>query len=376
MGLRFTPGLTEADTSFLTQAVELGRRGWGGVHPNPMVGCVLVKDGGIIGEGWHEVYGGPHAEVQALRDAGPAAAGSTAYVSLEPCRHDGKTPACTVALSRAQVARVVFATADPGDDSGGGREALEAAGIEVSGPHLSEEDASRENPAFFHRFGSDRAWVAIKLATSLDGMINAAGDARTILTGDETRREVHRLRSGFGAVMVGANTARLDEPLLNVRDVPAPAGQPIRIVLDSNASLSSDSRLVRSAKGADGDGTAGPVWLFCAQDADERQVERLEAIGVRVHPVPRADDGRLDLAAVLQECRLMGVESILCEGGGELARSLIREGHTNRLHLFQAPIFLGRDGVAGLDSETGSGWTPIALPTACGSDVHLVLERC
>lgn len=369
MGLRFTPGLSEADSSYLARAIELGRRGWGSVHPNPMVGCVLTRRGEVVGEGWHEAFGGPHAEVQALRGAGEAAEGATAYVSLEPCRHVGKTPPCAEALSQAGVARVVFGAADPGADSGGGGAALSALGVEVSGPHLTDADAARENPAFFHRFRSDRAWVAIKLATSLDGMINAAGESRTMLTGPETQREVHRIRSGFGAVMVGANTARIDDPLLTVRDVPAPRGQPIRIVLDSAASLSSDSRLVGSAD------SAAPVWLFCAQDADEGEVERLEALGVAVHPVPRAGDGGLDLAVILQECRLMGVESILCEGGGELARSLIREGHVGRLHLFQAPTMLGRDGVPGLDLETGSDWAPIAEPVACGRDVHLVLER-
>ena len=369
MGPRFTPGLSEVDSDLLARAIELGRNGWGSVHPNPMVGCVLTRDGEIVGEGWHEAFGGPHAEVQALRRAGEAAAGATAYVSLEPCAHVGKTPPCTGALSRAQVARVVFGAADPGVESGGGRAALEALGVEVSGPHLTDADAARENPAFFHRFRSERAWVALKLATSLDGMINAAGETRTMLTGPETRREVHRLRSGFGAVMVGANTARIDDPLLTVRDVPAPRGQPIRIVLDSTASLASDSRLVGSA---DPD---QPVWVFCAQDADEGEVERLESLGVSVHPVPRTSDGNLDLAVILQECRLMGVESILCEGGGELARSLIRQGHAGRLHLFQAPTVLGHDGVPGLDPETGSDWTPIAEPVACGRDVHLVLER-
>lgn len=370
MEYRFAPELSETDAGYLSRAIRLGRQGWGSVHPNPMVGCVLVKDGRIIGEGWHEVFGGPHAEVQGLRASGPQANGATAYVSLEPCRHEGKTPACTGALMQAGVARVVFAAADPGKDSGGGGLVLKDAGIEVSGPHLSSELAARENPVFFHGLTSDRAWVAIKLATSLDGGINATGKERTLLTGAETRREVHRLRSGFDAVMIGARTARTDDPLLTVRDVVAPRGQPVRIVLDSAASLPSTSRLVGSTE-------EGPVWVFCAEDADEGEVERLEAAGVKVHPVPRArtEGGGLALDTVLRECRELGVESVLCEGGSLLARALIRGGHARRLHLFQAPVFLGAGAVHGLDAETGLGWQPIDKPEAFGADTHLVLER-
>ncbi len=368
------PALPEEDARHLRRAVELGREGWAGAHPNPMVGCVLVRDGEVVGEGFHEFFGEPHAEVRALRAAGPAAEGATAYVSLEPCRHEGKTPACTRALIGSKVARVVYGAADPGRESGGGAEELRAAGIDVSGPHLSAEDAARENPAFFHRFQSEAAWVALKLAISLDGAINQAPDGsgrvvRTRLTGTETAREVHRLRSGFDAVMVGATTARVDDPELTVRAAPAPPRPPVRIVLDAAATLGDESRLAATAREV-------PVWLFCGEDVDESEVERLEAHGVRVHPVPRVrSGGLLDLDTVLRECRLLGVESILCEGGATLGRSLIAGGYARRLHLFQAPLVLGGEALQALDVETGRGWRPIAPPVAHGDDVHLILER-
>ena len=363
----FEPALPDADATHLRRAVELGRRGWGGVHPNPMVGCVLVKDGRVVGEGWHERWGGAHAEVRALQAAGPLAEGSTAYVSLEPCRHEGKTPACTGALAGAGVVRVVYGAADPGAESGGGGAALRASGVEVSGPHLRAEDAARENPAFHHRFRDDRAWVGLKLALSLDGAVNEAGETRTRLTGPETAREVHRLRSGFDAVLIGSGTARIDDPLLTVREVEAPRGQPRRIVLDTGARLATDARLVHSIVEAD-----APLLVFCAEDADEGDVERLEAAGARVHPVRRAPDGRLDLDHVLRECRLLGIESILCEGGAELARTLVDEGRVGRFWAFVAPRTLGADAVRPFD--VAADWTPIAAPRAFGADVGLVLE--
>lgn len=364
------PALTHEDRQFLARAVELGRRGWGGVHPNPMVGCVLVKDGEVVAEGWHEEFGGPHAETRALEQAGERAAGSTAYVSLEPCRHEGKTPACTRALVSSGVARVVYGAADPGTESGGGGEELAGAGLDVLGPVFDHRKAWSENPAFFHWAGHGTPLVAVKLAVSLDGGIAGAEGERTQLTGAAARREVHRLRSGFEAVMVGSGTARVDDPLLTVREIPLRRPAPIRIVLDSRAGLPETAALFRDVERA-------PVWIFCREDAAESEMERLEAAGARVHPVPAAQDGPgVSLDAVLARCGEMGVHSILCEGGGTLASVLLRRGIARRLYTLVAPVLLGEGAVPAF-RETGGvvRWELVSNPRRCEEDILLTYDR-
>jgi diaminohydroxyphosphoribosylaminopyrimidine deaminase / 5-amino-6-(5-phosphoribosylamino)uracil reductase len=223
-----------------------------------MVGCVLVKDGEAVGEGWHTAYGRPHAEVEALAAAGAAARGATAYVTLEPCAHHGKTPPCTEALMAAGVRRVVFGAADPNPKAAGGGAVLRAAGIEVTGG--VEAAAAREvDPAFFHAHGPEgaaRPFIALKLALSLDARIADASGRSAWITGDESRAEVHRLRAGFGAVAIGAGTAAADDPLLTVRGPVTPRVAPARVVFDRTLRLPLDSRLVRTAADA-------PVVAVC-----------------------------------------------------------------------------------------------------------------
>ena len=353
----------------LGRAFELARRGWGRVHPNPMVGCVLVKGGAVVGEGWHREFGGPHAEVHALEAAGADARGATAYVSLEPCRHQGKTPACTDALVRAGVARVVYAVADPTAEAGGGGDALRAAGLEVTGPVWGAEVARRENPAFIHAARSDAPFVALKLALSLDGRIAAAPGRTTRLTGPAADAEVQRLRAGFDAILVGRGTAAADDPRLTVRGDVVPRHPPARVVLDSAAGLASDAALF-------GDSSA-PVVVFAADDAEEAELERLEAAGATVHPVPRAPGG-LDLGRVLEDCARTGLRAILCEGGGRLAASLLREGRVQRIYLFVAPVLLGPQGVPGFGDLDGAGfgrWAPAGPARTLGADTLVVLDR-
>ena len=361
-----------ADREHLDAAVVLGRRGWGRVHPNPMVGCVIVKEDAVVGAGWHEEFGAPHAEVHALEAAGAEARGATAYVSLEPCRHEGKTPACTDALLRSGIARVVFGAADPTAEAGGGARALRYAGVEVAGPLLTPAEARRENPAFFHRAVTGTPWVALKLAVSLDGRIAAREGERTPLTGAESREAVHRLRAGVDAVVVGSTTARVDDPLLTVREAVPVRRQPTRVVLDSDATLDPGAALFRDVDRA-------PVVLFTAEDAPEDAMERLEAAGATVHPVPRAADGPgLDLAAVLRVCGETGLGALLCEGGATLARSLLAADAVERLHLFVAPRFLGGRGVdafAGADPVSEGSWLPAGEPARHGADLELTWER-
>ncbi|MSR36684.1 MAG: bifunctional diaminohydroxyphosphoribosylaminopyrimidine deaminase/5-amino-6-(5-phosphoribosylamino)uracil reductase RibD [Gemmatimonadetes bacterium] len=358
------------DLAWLDRAIRLGRRGWGRVHPNPMVGCVLVRDGRVLAEGWHREFGGPHAEVDALEQVGGDAAGATAYVSLEPCRHEGKTPACTAALGRAQVARVVYAFADPDVLGGGGGADLRAAGLRVDGPIWGAAAAHRENPAFFHAARSHRPYVAVKLAVSLDGAIAAAPGERTPLTGPEASAAAHRLRAGFNGVLVGGETARVDGPRLTVRSGGVtPRVPPARMALDSRAALPSASPLFAEADGR--------AVVFVRDDADEAQLERLERAGAEVHALPGAPTG-LDLAALLERAAGAGIHSILCEGGGRLVSSLIAQGLADRLYLFTVPRLLGPGAVPAFPGpfpeRARQGWTPAFEPERLGSDVLVVYE--
>lgn len=361
--------LSAADERYLERAVELGRRGWGGVHPNPLVGCVLVRDGEVVGEGWHEEFGGPHAETRALERAGPDAEGATAYVSLEPCRHEGKTPACTRALLGSGIRRVVYGAPDPGAESGGGGAELRRAGLEVIGPVFDGERAWSENPAFYDWVGEGRTHVSLKLALSLDGGIAAAPGERTSLTGEEARAEVHRLRSGFHGILVGSGTARIDDPLLTVRDVALSRPAPVRVVLDSELRLGPDAALFRDVESA-------PLWIFCRNDVAESRIEGLEDAGARVHPVPAAEGGQgVSIGEVLRRCGAMGVQSLLCEGGGRLAAALLEGGHVRRLYALLAPVSLGAGGVPALPHAGPVRWRPAREPRSLGSDLLLTLDR-
>jgi diaminohydroxyphosphoribosylaminopyrimidine deaminase / 5-amino-6-(5-phosphoribosylamino)uracil reductase len=358
------------DRAFVDRAVELGRQGWGCVQPNPMVGCVLVKEGAVIAEGWHHEYGGPHAEVDALAKAGAAAKGATAYVSLEPCKHEGKTPPCTGALLDAGIARVVFGGADPGIDSGGGGDTLRQAGVEVVGPVLTQREAIRENPAFFHNARTGSVFVALKLAMSLDARIAARVGERTEITGPEAHRWVHGLRAGHDAVMVGAGTAQVDDPRLTVREAVAARRQPARLVVDSNATLSADSRLFRDIETA-------PLIVFVREEAPRASVARLEAAGAQVHRVPAASGG-VDLGAVLRTSWKIGLRSILTEGGGTLASSFLQESLIQRLYLLFAPRTFGSGGVpafADLPDSAWSRWAPAGPSQPLGDDALIVYDR-
>ena len=363
--------LSDDDLGWLDHAFLIGRQGWGRVHPNPMVGCVLVRGGSVLAEGWHREFGGPHAEVDALERTGEDPVGATAYVSLEPCSHRGKTPACTDALVRAGVERVVYAVADPGGEAGGGGATLGAAGIQVDGPVWPAAVGRRENPMFFHGPVTERPFVAVKLAVSLDGHIAAVPGQRTSVTGPEALRAAHELRAGFDAVMVGSVTARVDDPRLTVRDGSVtPRVPPARMVLDSKAALGETNALFREREGR--------LILFVRDTAQEAERERLERAGAEVHPVPAAGGG-LNLGAVLDASSETGIRSILCEGGGKLASSFLAEGFARRLYLFQSPCVLGSAGVPAFPGPFPEGswgrWLPAFDPERLGNDVLTIYER-
>jgi diaminohydroxyphosphoribosylaminopyrimidine deaminase/5-amino-6-(5-phosphoribosylamino)uracil reductase len=297
-----------------------------------MVGAVIVRDGEIVGEGWHTEYGGPHAEVEALRAAGDAARGATAYVTLEPCSHFGKTPPCTAGLLAAGVARVVFAASDPNPRAAGGATVLREAGADVVGG-VEERSALDQNAIFFHALANRaRPFVALKLALSLDARIADRDGGSVWITGEEARAETHRLRAGYDAVGVGIGTALADDPLLTVRGVAQPRVAPARVVFDRSLRLPPGSALARSARET-------PVIAVGATPGDGRRAA-LEARGVRVLT------GGRDIGGALRALREAGIGSIFIEGGAVLAGELLRAGVVDRLHLFYAPVLLGPRGVA------------------------------
>lgn len=363
--------LTREDVAHLEWARTLARGGWGRVHPNPLVGCVIVRDGRLVGQGYHEEFGGPHAEIVALGEARSSAEGATAFVSLEPCNHEGKTPPCADALVRAGVSRVIYGVAEPGKREGGGADALRRSGIEVVGPVWGEQVGRAENPAFFHTHTHKTPYVALKLAMSLDGRIAGAPGERTRISGPEAEREVHRLRTGFDGVMVGSGTVRADDPRLTVREVSRGRTPVRRLILDARGELQANAALFDDIADA-------PVHVFTRQDVDEGDIERLESAGAQLHPVPHDQNG-LELGAVLSVAWEIGVESILCEGGARLAASLLREDRVQRVYCMISPITLGSQGVAAFSEEAESlDWSrfsPALAPETHGRDTLIVLDR-
>lgn len=330
-----------ADHAYMRRALVLAERGWGRVAPNPLVGCVLVRDGEVVGEGWHAEYGRAHAEVVALLAAGERARGATAYVTLEPCSHHGKTPPCTSALIEAGVARVVYAASDPHPAARGGAEVLRAAGIPVVGG-VEEAVARDQNASFFHRYsplGNERPWIELKLALSLDARIADRRGQSSWITDEKARAEVHRLRAGHDAICVGVGTALADDPRLTVRGAIEPRVPPVRVVFDRSLRLPTDSTLVRTANEV-------PVWIVCAPQADPARREVLEQRGIAL---VEAEDLRQGFRAL----RERGIGSAFVEGGAGIAGELLREGMVDRLTLFYAPVLLGAEALSPFTLE---GW--------------------
>ena len=363
--------LSREDLAYLDWARKIARRGWGRVHPNPLVGCVLVLNNQVVGEGYHREFGGPHAEIIALEAARSKAEGATAYVSLEPCNHEGKTPPCSQALLQAGVSRVVYGAAEPGIDEGGGRHTLTGGGIEVIGPVWDSIIGRTENPSFFHVATHETPYVALKLALTMDGYIGISGAVRTQITGLEAEREVHRLRTGFDAILIGNGTLKVDNPRLTVRMTPRGRSQVRRLVLDARAELPSDAAIFDDLE-------LNPLHIFTHQDAPESEITRLELLGGHVHSVPKSNQG-LDLESILGVVQELGVQSVLCEGGAKLANSLIRKDLVQRLYLFIAPKTLGSGGIPAFgDSGETLKWDdflPAIPPQLHGRDTLIVLDR-
>ncbi|MEX2494813.1 MAG: bifunctional diaminohydroxyphosphoribosylaminopyrimidine deaminase/5-amino-6-(5-phosphoribosylamino)uracil reductase RibD [Woeseia sp.] len=335
---RFSP----ADCRYMARALQLARRGMTTAHPNPRVGCVLVQGDRIVGEGWHRYAGEAHAEVNALAAAGTRAVGATAYVTLEPCSHTGRTGPCTEALIRGRIAEVIFALEDPSPEaSGRARELLEEAGVRVSSG-LMETAAGKLNEGFIMRLRRQRPFVRVKVAASLDGATAMRNGESRWITGDAARRDVQRLRATCGAIMTGIGTVVADDPLLTVRQ-PEMRNQPLRAVIDSRLRTPANAKLLEQP---------GETVLFCIADGGERQ-KALESAGAMVRRVAAAQ-GRVDLPAVLEELARLQVNDLLVEAGPVLAGALLAGNLVDELVIYQAPHTMGGETLRMFDTPE---WT-------------------
>jgi len=333
----------DADRRFMQLALALGRRGQGRTWPNPAVGAVIVKDGIIIGRGWTQAGGRPHAEPEALRRAGEAARGATLYVTLEPCSHFGKSAPCADAVIAAGITRVVAAIEDPNPDvAGQGHARLRAAGVTVD-VGLCAAEAAFDHAGHFRRIRDQRPHVILKLAVSPDGKIGAAGGRTVAITGEAVRDRVHLLRAQCDAILVGIGTVLADDPLLTCRLPGMEARSPVRIVLDRNLRIPAASRLVHSARET-------PLWVIGSELAEAAAATRLGAAGAQVLRVPPGSGAGLDLPAVLHALAEKGMTRLMVEGGSRVASSFVAAGLVDEVWLFRGAEAIGRDGVDALDA--------------------------
>ena len=350
------------DAEFMRRALTLAQQGWGQTAPNPMVGAVVVRDGAVVGEGFHARYGDPHAEIVALKAAGDRARGATMYVNLEPCNHFGKTPPCAEAILQSRISRVVIASADPTALAGGGARHLADYGLEVT--FGVEEAAALElnAPFFFAASNVRRPWVTLKLALSSDGKMNDPSGERRWISNEQSRQEVHRMRANVDAIAVGVGTVKADNPQLTVRGAIKPRIAPMRVVFDRNAETPLESTLVRTARET-------PTAIF----SHHPPVTRLAALHNAGVDVFEAED----LPAALEALSGFELQHLMVEGGARLAREFLERKLVDRLVIFQSPVTLGGNALSpfsGLHSDYRE-WLaglPIVSRAELGEDVMSV----
>jgi diaminohydroxyphosphoribosylaminopyrimidine deaminase/5-amino-6-(5-phosphoribosylamino)uracil reductase len=358
--------MTLDDLANMRAALALARRGLGRVWPNPAVGCVLVGDGRVVGRGWTRPGGRPHAETEALRRAGALAKGATAYVTLEPCAHHGVTGPCTDTLIEAGIGRVVVAAEDPDPRvSGRGLARLREAGLDVT-TGVCREEATEINLGFFLRVTRRRPMITLKLATSLDGRIAAAGGDSKWITGEQARAGAHRLRASHDAVLVGSGTALADDPALTCRLPGMEDWSPVRIIADGRLRLAVSAEVVRT-------GQEVATWVITTPGSDEGRRRALGAAGVQLIEVASDADGHPDPRAMAAALAERGVTRVLLEGGGKLAGTFLAAGLVDRIAWFHAPKLLGADGLPaigtlGLERVTDAPSLRLRSVRALGED--------
>jgi len=362
-----------ADRRFMELALTLGRRGLGRTWPNPAVGAVVVKDGVIVGRGWTQPEGRPHAEPVALAQAGEAARGATLYVTLEPCSHVGKSPPCADAVIAAGIARVVSAIEDPNPEvAGQGHARLRAAGIEVD-VGLMAEEAARAHAGHFRRIRDKRPHVIVKLAVSTDDKIAASGHKTVAITGDLANARVHLLRAQCDAILVGVGTVLSDDPLLTCRLPGMEARSPVRVVLDRRLRIPAKGRLVRSARST-------PLWVMTSELAEAPAAAILGANGALVIRLGSRSPAGLDPSEVVRLLAERGITRLLVEGGARVASSFVAAGLADEFWLLRGPHAIGADGVAALDALPLSAITQssafrVRASETFGKDTLTVYER-
>lgn len=327
------------DREWMSRALQLALRGRFTTTPNPNVGCVITQGDSLVGEGWHRVAGEPHAEIYALRQAGPQTQGATCYVTLEPCSHQGRTGPCADALIAAGISRLVYGCEDPNPDvSGQGIGRLRAAGIQVDGP-LLEEQAREVNRGFFRRHEQGLPWITVKTAASIDGRTAMASGESQWITSPPARRDVQFLRAESCAIVTGIGTVQFDDPGLNVRlsgadlGIEDPVRQPLRVVVDSRLQLSPQAQILRNS---------GSVLVATLLSGDCPEAKALSEQGAQVVPLP-ARTGRVDLVALMQELARRGCNRVLVEAGSQLAGAFVAEGLFDEWVLYTAPKLFGSD---------------------------------
>ena len=333
------------DKYFMKMALELAGKGLGFTLPNPMVGAVIVKGGKVVGKGYHKAVGKAHAEINAIYDAKSSAAGGTLYVTLEPCNHTGRTPPCTSKITKAGIKRVVVAMKDPNPDvKGGGIDYLKNKGIDVT-LGICEDEAKKLNEAFIKFVETGSPFVTLKCAATLDGRIaTRTGDARWV-SGEESRTFVHKLRHAADAIMVGVNTVKIDDPSLTTRLDDMNGLDPVRIILDTNLSISEEAKVLEL------DSDSDTIIITCGSVSEDKK-RRIEKKGVKVIEAP-VKDGLIDLASLMLHLGTLKITSLLIEGGSRVNASALSAGIVDKLIFFYAPKILGGDD--GIPMCTGSG---------------------
>jgi diaminohydroxyphosphoribosylaminopyrimidine deaminase/5-amino-6-(5-phosphoribosylamino)uracil reductase len=368
-----TADSTTADQRFMQLALALGRRGLGRTWPNPAVGAVVVNNGVIVGRGWTQAGGRPHAEPVALAQAGEAARGATLYVTLEPCSHVGKSPPCTDAVTAAGIARVVSAIEDPNPEvAGRGHAKLRAAGIAVD-IGLGAAEAGYDHAGHFRRIRDHRPHVILKLAVSADDKIAAAGHRPVAISGEAAKARMHLLRAQCDAILVGIGTVRSDDPLLTCRLPGMEARSPVRIVLDRSLRIPMTSQLVHSARGT-------PLWVMTSNLAEAPAVARLGSAGAQVIRLASTPQAGLDLAEMLRALAERGITRLLVEGGARVASSFVAADLADEFWLLRGREAIGAGGIAVLDALplgaiTQSPAFRVRASESLGNDTLTIYER-
>ena len=323
------------DSRYMTLAVLEAEKGLGRTSPNPAVGAVIVQEGEVVGRGYHRKAGTPHAEVHAIADAGPRARGGVLYVTLEPCHHRGRTPPCTEAILRAGLSTVVIGMTDPNPRvTGGGAQFLHQQGIEVRSGVLNEQCRALNHP-FIKHSATGLPWIIMKAGLSLDGRITRRRGQGEPLTGPQVKEYVHRLRNQTDAILIGVETALIDDPSLTTRLAGVQETRdPLRVILDTRLRLSSEARMLRQ-------GSAARTWVFCGEQACRQKEAKLSAVGARIVRIPTNAARRLDLVAVFRFLGEQDVTSVLVEGGARIHGAVWGQGLVDEVLLFYAPFIIG-----------------------------------